>query len=70
MGYVITSKPGVVIPAGSNLKLGFIVDAVGSLLNSGNLTIILGNGTGGVATVVGDNNSNNNKGSKTYSITN
>jgi Zn ribbon nucleic-acid-binding protein len=70
LGFAITSKPGVMIPAGTNLKIGFNVDAAGGVSNSGDMVIILGNGTGGVATVVGDNNSSNNKGSKTYTISN
>ena len=70
LGFVITSKVGVVIPAGSNLKIGYNVDASGINSNSGDMVIILGEGTGGTVTIVGDSNSANNKGSKTYSISN
>ena len=70
LGYSISSKPGVIVPAGTNLKIGYNVDAAGSNLNSGDMVVILANGTGGVVTVVGDNNSSNNKGSKKYTISN
>ena len=70
LGYAISSKPGVIVPAGTNLKIGYNVDAAGSNLNSGDMIVILANGTGGVVTVVGDNNSSNNKGSKKYTISN
>jgi HYR domain len=70
IGYVITSKPGVVIGADSGLKIGYTLTATGNNQTKGKLGIVLVNKTGGIITVVGDNNNSNNGGAETYSIIN
>ncbi len=70
IGYLITSKPGVVISADAGLKIGFQLVATGNNQTKGKLGIVLVNKTGGVVTVVGDNNNSNNSGAETYSIIN
>ena len=70
IGYLITSKPGVVINADAGLKIGFQLVATGSNQTKGKLGIVLVNKTGGIITVVGDNNNSNNSGAETYSIIN
>ena len=70
IGYLITSKPGVVINADAGLKIGFQLIATGNNQTKGKLGIVLVNKTGGIVTVVGDNNNSNNNGAETYSIIN
>jgi HYR domain len=70
IGYVITSKPGVVINADAGLKIGFTLTATGNNQTKGKLGIVLVNKTGGIITVVGDSNNSNNSGAETYSIIN
>ena len=70
IGYLVTSKPGVVINGDTGLKLGFQLIATGTNLTKGKLGIVLVNKTGGIVTVVGDSNNSNNSGAETYSIIN
>ena len=70
LGYKITSKTGVVVSANSGLKIGFQLLATGINQTKGKLGIVLVNKTGGIVTVVGDNNNGNNGGAETYSIIN
>ncbi len=70
IGYLITSKPGVVINADAGLKIGFQLVATGNNQTKGKLGIVLVNKTGGIVTVVGDNNNSNNSGAETFSIIN
>ena len=70
LGYQITSKTGVVVNANSGLKIGFQLIATGVNQTKGKLGIVLVNKTGGIVTVVGDNNNGNNGGAETYSIIN
>ncbi len=70
IGYLITSKPGVVFDADSGKKLGFQLIATGTNQTKGKLGIVLVNKTGGIINVVGDSNNSNNGGAETYSIIN
>ncbi|NOU39331.1 MAG: HYR domain-containing protein, partial [Ferruginibacter sp.] len=70
LGYSIKSKPGVVLAATSNIKLGYTVNATGVNLNTGNLIVNITDQTGGIITLVGDNNNANNKTLKTFTIVN
>ena len=57
--YVFTSKPGVVIPAGSFNDIGLKVKAVGIVNSTGNLSIQIVFGTGGGETPFNNNSDNN-----------
>jgi hypothetical protein len=70
IGYVITTKPGVMINGDEGLKIGFTLTATGNTQTKGKLGVVLTNKTGGIITVVGDNNDSNNSGTETYSIIN
>ncbi len=70
IGYLISSKPGVVVNADSGLKIGFQMTATGPNSTKGKLGVVLVNKTGGIITVVGDNNNSNNGAAETYSIIN
>jgi len=61
--YVITSKAGVVIPAGSSIAIGVKVKAIGIINSTGNLSVQIVFGTGG-----GETPFNNNVDNNTYSV--
>ncbi|MEJ7610589.1 MAG: Ig-like domain-containing protein [Ferruginibacter sp.] len=61
--FVVTSNPGVVIPAGGFIDLGVKVKAIGIKNSTGNLSVRIAFGTGGGETPVTNNSDNN-----TYSI--
>jgi HYR domain len=64
-GYAISTKPGVIIPANSMMKVGYTVSATGNVNTAGQMSILLLNGTGGSS---GDDNNSNNRGIINYSI--
>jgi hypothetical protein len=66
--YTVKSKPGVTIGANSTIKIGYKLTSNGSSNNIGLMTVSVLNGTGGVATVVGDSNNNNNQSIKVFTI--
>jgi len=57
--YVLTSKPGVVIPAGGYKDIGVKVKAVGIKNSTGNLSVQIVFGTGGGETPYNNNTDNN-----------
>jgi hypothetical protein len=66
--YTVKSKPGVVIGANSTIKIGYKLTSNGTSNNLGIMTVSVLNGTGGIATVVGDSNNNNNQSIKVFTI--
>ena len=70
LGYFVTSKNGVIFNPLQGLKIGFRLVATGTNQAKGKIGVVLVNQTGGIITVVGDSNSANNGGAKTYSIIN
>ncbi len=66
--YTVKSKQGVIIGANSTIKIGYKLTSNGSSNNLGIMTVSVLNGTGGIATVVGDSNNNNNQSIKVFTI--
>lgn len=60
--FFTTVTTNAIIPAGGNLRLGYVMTAVGTGGSNGNLTATVINGTGN------DNNNNNNKAIRTFVI--
>jgi HYR domain len=70
IGYAIQTKPGVVIPANTSLKVGYTITATAGANNQGQFIVNIANQTGGIITAVGDNNDTNNNTLKTFKIIN
>jgi HYR domain len=70
LGYSIKTKPGIIIGANTNLKIGYTLTATGTNLTTGQYIVNIANQTGGVGITVGDDNNINNTTLKTFKVVN
>jgi hypothetical protein len=70
LGYGIKTKPGVIINANANLKIGYTLTATGTNLTTGQYIVNILNQTGGIGVTVGDDNNANNRTLKTFKVVN
>jgi hypothetical protein len=70
LGYAIKTKPGVIIGANANLKVGYTLTATGTVLTTGLYIVNIANNTGGIGITVGDDNNGNNRTQKSFKVVN